>query len=314
MDEKKRSSPSRVKWFLIISSLLIVGFSCYSLLIYREIEKAPHPTKCFTTKMFQVKLCSTSPDYIPYKLVPKHLFQALVLAEDASFYAHQGLDWHEIKESFRRNWEEWRFARGGSTLTQQLAKNLYLSKRKTLDRKIKEYFLAKRLEKNLSKSQILEKYINVVEFGKGLFGIKKAAQFYFNKTPDELNLLESVYIVSLLPSPARLSQSFENKALDPKNQWRMKIILRRLYRSKKIDDEMYIYLKMLIETEAWPFYHFSPDFFSNGQPSIEDEILQEMEDFEPHEPRIEPGGEDGEKKETDSVGENSQEGDVPDDL
>ena len=280
MDERKRSFRSLSQLILKIGLGSLIIFFLYGTFVYVQLKTIDNPKKCFKTKMFNVHLCPSNSNYVRYSETPKHFFQALILSEDASFWSHKGFDWFEIKESFRRNFLEWRFARGGSTLTQQLAKNLYLSPNKSIDRKFKEFFLAKQLEKKLSKAQILEKYINVVEFGKKLYGLKPAAKKYFDKSVGRLNLLESVYLVSLLPSPRRLSKSFEQRKLSKNNIWRMKIILKRLYRTNRISDEMYVYLEMLLDQEDWPFDSFSEEFI-NEDFNVEDELLDELssEDF-----------------------------------
>ncbi len=244
-----------MRFTLVVLATVFLVIS-YGGLVYWQTQSIEDPKKCFTTKMFEVYLCPGSSQYVSYSQVPKHFFQALVLSEDASFWSHEGFDWFEIKESFRRNIMEWKYARGGSTLTQQLAKNLYLTPSKSLSRKFKEFFIAKQIEEKLSKAQILEKYINVVEFGKNIYGLKKAANHYFGKSPANLNLLESVYLVSLLPSPRRLGRSFNSKKLSSNNIWRMEIILKRMNRTNKIDSEQFSYLNKLINEFDWPFYQY----------------------------------------------------------
>lgn len=278
MDERKRNSKLNLKKVAIPLFVLSLCFFSYGVYVFFQTKNIVHPKKCFTTQMFKVKLCPNLPNYVHYKEVPKHFYHSLILSEDAAFYSHKGFDWFEIKESFRRNIVEWKFARGGSTLTQQLAKNLYLTPQKSLDRKFKEFFIAKQIEEKLSKFQILEKYVNVVEFGKNIYGIRSASEHYFNKEPALLNVLESVYLVSLLPSPKRLGKSFNDKILSKENQWRMLIIIKRLYRTGKIPDAVYVYLKMLIESEDWPFFHYSEEFLDEKGLSIEDQMLLEFDD------------------------------------
>jgi monofunctional biosynthetic peptidoglycan transglycosylase len=276
MDERKWTFR---RIFLRLLLLSLAGFLCllsYGAIVYYQTQNIKDPRKCFTTSMYKVRLCPGSPDYLFYRDVPDHFYQSLILSEDASFYSHKGFDWFEIKESFRRNISEWRFSRGGSTLTQQLAKNLYLSTEKSLTRKFRELFIAKQIEQRLSKKQILEKYINVVEFGPNIYGLKEAANHYFNKPASSLNVLESIYLVSLLPSPKRLSSSYEKKKLSQDNLWRMNIILKRLYRFKKINDELFVYLQMLLEDSPWPFSEYNN--FQYDQRSIEEQMLLEFEE------------------------------------
>lgn len=274
MDETKQSF-RLIKVFSIFVGFFTFAFASYAAYIYFSLSQISDPKKCFTTSMYKINLCPSNSSYTKFKSVPSHFIRSLILAEDGSFYSHKGLDWFEIKESFRRNFSEWRFARGGSTITQQLAKNLYLNKDKTIDRKIKEFFLAKQIEKFLSKRQILEKYVNVVEFGPNIFGIQKATRHYFGKSVESLNVLESVYLVSLLPNPKGYSQSFENKKLSSINISRMKTILNRLYRTKKINDEVYIFCETLLDSYDWPFPHYSNPF-QEAFDTVEDELMSEL--------------------------------------
>jgi monofunctional biosynthetic peptidoglycan transglycosylase len=277
MDEKSRLARPFIKYFLFGNLTLLCGLGLYAGWVYWQTQTIEDPTKCLTTQMNQIELCPNRTSYLHYKEVPKHFFQALILSEDASFYSHKGFDWFEIKESFRRNFVEWRFSRGGSTLTQQLAKNMYLSPEKSLSRKFKEFFIAKQLERKLSKSQILEKYVNIVEFGNNIYGLKTAAQHYFDKTPAELNILESVYLVSLLPSPRRLGKSHYHQKLSKNNLWRMQVILRRLYHTGRLKDDLYVYMKVLLEEADWPFPQYSDSMFS---PTVEQELIEEFKTIE----------------------------------
>lgn len=279
MDERKRPFRKFLKYSAWSLLALCLSFLLYGSYVYWQTQNIENPEQCMITQLYHVNLCPQNANYIHYKDVPKHFFQALILSEDASFYSHKGFDWVEIKESFRRNIEEWRFARGGSTLTQQLAKNMYLSKEKSLSRKFKEFFIAKQIEKKLSKAQILEKYVNVVEFGNQIYGLSKASSHYFDKNPSQLSLLESIYLVSLLPSPVRLGQSFNNKKLSKNNIWRMEVILKRMYRTKKISDELFVYLQMQIEDNPWPFGYDVPQMMEGL--TIEDQMFEEFETLNP---------------------------------
>jgi monofunctional biosynthetic peptidoglycan transglycosylase len=139
--------------------------------------------------------------WVPFANIPQLLKDTVRIAEDAGFYQHKGIDFEELKEAIKKNIQEKKFTRGGSTITQQLAKNLYLSPKKNLMRKIKEYLIARRLEKNLSKERIFELYLNVIELGPGIFGIQAASRYYFGCDVDELSLEETVRLVGVLPRP-----------------------------------------------------------------------------------------------------------------
>ncbi|MCB9767302.1 MAG: monofunctional biosynthetic peptidoglycan transglycosylase [Candidatus Omnitrophica bacterium] len=129
------------------------------------------------------------------------LVEAVLIAEDDRFFLHQGFDFTEIMNAMETNLEENRFARGGSTLSQQLAKNLYLSPEKSYTRKFNEALLTWKLEHSLSKERILELYLNVAEWGDGIFGVEEAARYYFKKDAKSLNEREAVSLAARLPNP-----------------------------------------------------------------------------------------------------------------
>jgi monofunctional biosynthetic peptidoglycan transglycosylase len=141
----------------------------------------------------------------PLSQISPALVHALLLAEDDQFFQHSGFDLSQILVALQKDWQEKRFAYGGSTLTQQLARTLYLSPRKNILRKAKEAFITLWLEHTLSKTRILEIYLNVVEWGRGIYGAEAAARFYFRKPAKDLTPDESVALVSILPSPRRWS-------------------------------------------------------------------------------------------------------------
>jgi monofunctional biosynthetic peptidoglycan transglycosylase len=139
--------------------------------------------------------------WIPLSRLPAHTLKAVVVAEDGMFYDHGGVDWFEVQESIERNLREGKAARGASTITQQLAKNLYLSTSKTPMRKIREAIITFLLESRLSKRRILELYVNVIEWGRGVFGIDAASRLYFGKSASGLTLEESARMAAVIPSP-----------------------------------------------------------------------------------------------------------------
>lgn len=141
--------------------------------------------------------------WVPMSKLPRHLIDAVVVAEDGTFFAHGGVDWFEVRESIEKNVRERRAARGGSTITQQLAKNLYLSTSKDPIRKVKELMITLLLERMLTKERILEIYLNVIEWGRGVFGVEAAAETYFGKPASQLTLDESLRLASVIPSPLR---------------------------------------------------------------------------------------------------------------
>lgn len=135
--------------------------------------------------------------------VTPNLLKAIIAMEDGSFFYHKGVDWKELQTSIKTNIRRGRSARGGSTITMQLAKNLFLTTEKSFLRKGKEFIISVRMEKELSKKAILENYINAVEWGDGIFGIKEASEEYFKKDPGKLSKGECSRLAAVIPSPLR---------------------------------------------------------------------------------------------------------------
>ncbi|MGQ9495826.1 MAG: transglycosylase domain-containing protein [Thermoanaerobaculaceae bacterium] len=140
--------------------------------------------------------------YCPLEKMSQHLLVAVLVAEDINFFRHSGVDLSPWPEVFRQ-WRAGHRLRGASTLTQQLAKNLFLSPRRSLGRKLRELRLAWLLEKKLGKRRILELYLNLVEFGPGLYGAEAAAQAYFNCSAAELTLEQAASLAAAIPAPSR---------------------------------------------------------------------------------------------------------------
>lgn len=147
------------------------------------------------------------------------LKKSVRITEDASFYSHKGIDMFELKEAVKKDLKEMRFARGASTITQQLAKNLYLSTNKSLWRKIKETVIARKLERTLSKDRIFELYLNVIEFGKGVFGVRAASRLYFDREPSALTLEQIVRLTAVIPRPLRTDPRGSDRWLLWKCRW-----------------------------------------------------------------------------------------------
>ncbi len=162
---------------------------------------------------------------------------AIRLSEDWGFFGHRGIDFHEIKESVKKNLLKGRYARGASTITQQLARNVFLTPEKSLRRKVREIVLARKMERELSKDRILEMYLNVVEWGIGIRGIVQASQLYFEKAPRFLNAKEGAFLAMLLPSPHRYSSSFREGELTPYARKTIRSILRKLFRAGYLTEE-----------------------------------------------------------------------------
>jgi len=173
--------------------------------------------------------------WVSFNNISLHLRNAVLIAEDSGFFQHSGYDIEEIKESAKRNWREKRFARGASTITQQLAKNLYLSTSRNPLRKLRELFIAQELEQNLSKQRIFEIYLNVIEWGDGIYGVEPAARRYFGKSASELLPEEAAILAAMIPNPRRYTPARNLKYLEK----RKAEILDRLARWKYLAPDEY---------------------------------------------------------------------------
>jgi monofunctional biosynthetic peptidoglycan transglycosylase len=162
--------------------------------------------------------------WIDYGRVSPNLKRAVLVTEDSRFWTHEGIDFDELKESMEVNIERMEFARGGSTITQQLAKNLYLSPSKNPIRKVRELLIARRLEAELSKQRILELYLNVIEWGDGIYGAEAAARTYFRKSANDLNASESALLAAAISNPRVLNPAHPT----PRLVRRQKMVLRRM--------------------------------------------------------------------------------------
>jgi monofunctional biosynthetic peptidoglycan transglycosylase len=162
--------------------------------------------------------------WVKYARISPQLTRAVLVAEDSAFWQHDGIDLQQIKESMEINLERMEFARGASTITQQLAKNLYLSPSRNPVRKLSELIIARRLEVELSKQRILELYLNVIEWGDGVYGAEAAARTYFHKTAAELDAAESALLAAAIINP----RVFDPGKPSGRLRRRQQMILRRM--------------------------------------------------------------------------------------
>ncbi len=189
-----------------ISGLILIGLAAVAALL--TLPDVGGLDGCLTTTMYHVDLCPKSANYVKLKDISPYVIHAVIASEDGAFYEHKGFDWHEMKESMTANLTSGGFRRGGSTLTQQLAKNVYLGKEKAISRKLKEAYLASAIERRFDKNFILEKYLNVVEFGADLYGVKAAAQFYFHKAPRRCTRTRPPTSPFCCPTPRGIRKAF----------------------------------------------------------------------------------------------------------
>ena len=199
-----------LKWtLLVIVAVLLLGVG-YNLVfpdISRLKKEAPKMTAFMKYRQQMSRKAGKNPGiawtWMPLDKISPYLVQAVVVSEDDKFWSHKGFDFEAIKTALKKDIRNktWRY--GGSTITQQLAKNLFLSPSKNPIRKIREVILTWRLESKLSKKRILELYLNVVEWGAGIFGAEAASQRYYGKPASDLSPQEAAHLAVVLPSPRR---------------------------------------------------------------------------------------------------------------
>src|SRR3990167_7196733 len=173
--------------------------------------------------------------WVPLSQISLYLITAVVASEDDAFFQHKGFDIDELQDAIKTDIEKKRFARGASTITMQLARNLYLTKEKTLTRKLKEAYLTYRIEQTLSKNRILELYLNIAEWGPGIYGIGQASKYYFGKSPAELYLNEASLLAVILPNPRYFNPYVKMARVEKRQNY----LLTRMLTEHDIDDTEY---------------------------------------------------------------------------
>ncbi|HVH97644.1 MAG TPA: biosynthetic peptidoglycan transglycosylase, partial [Enhygromyxa sp.] len=161
----------------------------------------------------RLSLYPGSSSYTPLANISRYMTEAVLTTEDGGFRKHDGFNYNQLEVALRRNLQEAKVRLGASTITMQMVKNVLLSHERTLSRKLQELFLTWHVEQSLSKQRIMELYLNVIEFGPGVYGVTNAARHYFGKHPSELSSLEAAYLALMLPSPVRRHVHYCNGAL-----------------------------------------------------------------------------------------------------
>lgn len=200
----------------LLIAFLIIVFIAISIIIYLGYDMYKKVTNETSIASKIVKI-ESSANYIPIEEIPDSFKKAIVATEDHRFYNHNGFDMIAFCRAILTNVKDGELSEGGSTITQQLGRNMYFTQEKLFTRKIAELFVAFELEDNYSKDKILEYYINTIYYGDGYTGIKKAAQGYFNKTPAELTLYEATLLAGLPNAPSAYSPT-KNISLAHKRQ------------------------------------------------------------------------------------------------
>jgi monofunctional glycosyltransferase len=212
MRKSTARSRSRVKAFLIIGLCLPVGAVLFFWLLEMPDVSTLRATNPTVTALMETRQSQAEAKghtigrhwmWVPLSRISLHLRQAVVAGEDASFFTHEGFDWEGIKNAALHNLEAGKLKRGGSTITQQLAKNLYLSSERSLLRKAREALITRSLEHHLTKERILELYLNIAEWGHGIYGAEAAARHHFKKSSRDLTADEAAWLAATLPSPRR---------------------------------------------------------------------------------------------------------------
>jgi monofunctional biosynthetic peptidoglycan transglycosylase len=217
-----------------ILAIPVAGFAvlAYSYLTLPDVRplKSSNPT---TTAFMELRdeealLRGKTPHrmqrWTSYGRISPELKRAVLVAEDDAFWQHEGVDVEQLQESIETDWARGRFSRGGSTITQQLAKNLYLSPSKNPLRKLRELIIARRLEAELKKARIFELYLNVIEWGDGVYGAESAARTYFRKSAAELSQPEAALLAAAIVNPRLLNPARPT----PRLLRRQQLIMRRM--------------------------------------------------------------------------------------
>ena len=175
--------------------------------------------------------------WTPLSQISKKAQGAILVSEDWAFYQHPGYDEKQMKEAIEQSIQAKHLKRGASTITQQVVRNIYLSKEKSVVRKVRELWMATKIEKVLGKNRILELYLNIAELGEGTFGVGAASQFYFHKPASELSAKEGAFLAMLLPSPRKYSTSFRKGALSPYARKIIRSVLGKMVQARYITAE-----------------------------------------------------------------------------
>lgn len=230
-----------ISWSL--ANLVLLGFVAHIFLLLPDVQKLADENPA-TSAFLEYRLSEAADNgkslkiqrkWVAFKSIPRLLRRTIVVAEDASFWTHNGVDWYEIEAALRDFHEKGKRLRGASTITQQTAKNLYFTPDRNFYRKIRELVVARDLEKHLTKSRILELYLNYIEFGEGVFGISSASNYYFKKSPAELDIFEMVRLAAIIPNPLELNPLKPTGGL----KWRCRVILKRIHHYQWISDDQF---------------------------------------------------------------------------
>ena len=219
------------RW-MAAAAAVAFGYLCYVYLTLPDVRPLvttnPPTTAFIDLRARESRAAGRTPrrvqQWVGYRRISPNLTRAVLVAEDDAFWQHEGLDVEQLEESLELNWARGAFVRGGSTITQQLAKNLYLSPSRNPIRKLKELIIARRLEAELEKGRILELYLNIIEWGDGIYGAEAAARTYFQTSAASLGPEQSALLAGAIINPRVLNPARPSTRL----RRRQELILRRM--------------------------------------------------------------------------------------
>ena len=206
----KRATRGRWRtWLKVIVAVVLCAMLFYHGIIlfrvFRFKSTNPQVTAMMEQRMSEASARGEEPKrqqtWVPYERISSNLVRAVLAGEDSRFFDHSGFDWEEMRKALEKDWAEGKFSRGASTITQQLAKNLFLSTSKNPARKLHEALITSEMEVILGKRRILEIYLNVIEWGDGIYGAEAAARRYFNTSAAALSGDQASFLSAIIPSP-----------------------------------------------------------------------------------------------------------------
>lgn len=237
----------------VLDFFIILGLVYFFFVFPREqiqgLEKGHIAVTINKDKSAEYEFTQKKPkSWVSLKEVDYTAVHAIVVSEDWAFYDHNGFDLGQIKEAAEEAVKGER-TRGASTISQQVVKNVFLSSERSLTRKAKELMYSTYMERNVSKEKILETYLNIAEFGPGIYGIKAASQYYFKKSPKNLTPREGAFLAMLLPSPVRYGESFREGSMTPFAKKSVDAILQKMVKAKYLKEDQLEKVKS--QTFSW---------------------------------------------------------------
>ncbi|MGE4295099.1 MAG: transglycosylase domain-containing protein [Campylobacterales bacterium] len=245
-----------IGWIVALMMLglaVAAGIFFYTLPDVKSMDFEQFKTLAIERNQARLEVKKNLSRWTPLREINRDLLYAVVVAEDGAFFEHRGIDTDALLEAMMTNWRRGEKAFGGSTITQQTVKNLFLSGEKSYLRKLQELVLALRLEGQLSKNEIVELYLNLAEFGPDIYGVTRATAYYFDKKPSAINAAEGAYLALLLPSPRRYHYTlFQNRNVTLQHRRKFETVLRTMRARGYISAVQYNEYSTLLTKPDWP--------------------------------------------------------------